>query len=80
MKRAHGDSIVNDDEEQPGTRSRISALKAGLHGVNAAEDDEICSVDGMADEWLSSCYPETHMSQKMVIEAKRKEMKRFIKG
>ena len=59
MKRAHGDSIVNDDEEQPGTRARISALVAGLH-VNAAEDDEICSGEGMNDEWLSSWYSEIH--------------------
>ena len=29
------------------------------------------------DEWLSSWYRETHMSQKMVIEAKRKETERF---
>ena len=77
MKPAHGDSIVNDDEEQPGTRARISALIAGLHGVNAAEDDEVCSGDGITDEWLSSWYPETHTSQKMLIEAKRKEMERF---
>ena len=33
MKRAHGGSIVTDEEEQPGTRARISALIAGLHGV-----------------------------------------------
>ena len=31
----------------------------------------------MNDEWLSSWYPETHLSQKMVIEAKRKDMERF---
>ena len=61
VKRAHGDSIVNDDEEQPGTRARISAQIAGLHGVNAAEDDEIDNGDGIPDEWLSSRYPETHM-------------------
>ena len=54
----------------------ISALIAGLHGVNAAEHDEIGSGDGITDEWLSSWYPQTHMSQKMVIEAKRKEMER----
>ena len=54
MKRAHGDSIVNDDEEQPGTQARISSLIAGLHGVNAVEDDEICSGDGITDEWLST--------------------------
>ena len=77
VKRAHGESIVNDDEEQPGTRARISNLSAGLHGVDAAEDDEICNGDGIADEWLSSWYPETHMIQKMVIEAQRKEMERF---
>ena len=41
VKRAHGDSTVNDDEEQPGTRARFSTLIAGLHGLNAAEDDEI---------------------------------------
>ena len=62
MKRAHGDSIVNDDEEQPGTRVRISALIAGLHGVNAAEDAEIDNGDGIPDEWLSSWYPKAHMS------------------
>ena len=44
-----------------------------MRGVVAAEDDEICNGDGIPDEWLSSWYPETHMSQKMVIEAKRKE-------
>ena len=65
VKRAHGDSIVNDDDEQPGTRARISALIAGLHG------------GGITDEWLSSWYPEAHMSQKMVIEAKRKELEIF---
>ena len=77
MKRAHGESVVNDDEEQPGTRARISNLIAGLHGVDTAEDDEICNGDEVPDEWLSSWYPDTHMSQKMVIEAKRKEMERF---
>ena len=81
MKRAHSESIVNDDEEQPGTRTgRISNLiAAGLHGVDAAEDDEMCSGEGMNDEWLSSWYLETHMSQKMVIEAKCKEMQRFMR-
>ena len=64
VKRAHGESIVNGDEEQLGTRARISALIAGLHGVNAAEDDEICSGDGITYEW-------------MVNEAKRTEMERF---
>ena len=37
-----GESIVNDDEEQPGTRALISALTSG---------------DGITDEWLSSRYP-----------------------
>ena len=41
MKRSHDESIVSDDEEQPVTRARISALIAGLHGVNAAEDGDI---------------------------------------
>ena len=68
---------MNDDDEQPGTRARIAALIAGLHGVNAADDEEIHSRDGITDEWLSSWYPETHMSQMMVIQAKRKEMERF---
>ena len=77
MKRAYGDSIVNDDDEQRGTRARISALIAGLHGVNAAEDDELLSGDGITDEWLSSWYPETHQCQKMVIDAKHKEMERI---
>ena len=69
-------SIVTDEEEQPGTRARISALIAGLHVVDVAED-EISSGDGITDEWLSSEYPETHMSQKMVLEANSKEMERF---
>ena len=77
VKRTHGESVVNDDEEQPGTRARISNLIAGLHGVDVAEDDEISSGDGVTDEWLSSWYRETHMSQKMVLEAKREEMDRF---
>ena len=54
VKRVHGESIVNDDEEQLGTRARISNLIAGLHGVDAAEDDGMCSGDEMNDEWLSS--------------------------
>ena len=45
--------------------------------MNAAEDDEVFTGDAVTEEWLSSWYPETHMSQKMVIEAKRKEMDRF---
>ena len=45
--------------------------------MNAAEDDEISSADGITDEWPFSEYPETHVSQKMVLEAKRKEMERF---
>ena len=77
LKRAHEKSSANDGEEQHGTRARISTLIAGLHGVDTAEDDEICNGDEVPDEWLSSWYPETHMSQEMVIEAKRKEMKRF---
>ena len=56
VKRAHGDSIVTDEEEQPGTRAWISVLIAGLHGVDFAEDDEISSSDGIIDEWLSSWY------------------------
>ena len=48
-----------------------------LHGVDVAEEDEIFSGDEVPDEWLSSWYPETHVSQKMVIEAKRKEIERF---
>ena len=60
-------------------RARISALITGVHGVNAEEDGEIQSGDVITDEWLSSWYPETHMSQKMVIVAKRKEMERFKK-
>ena len=76
VKRAHGESILNDDEEQPVTRAWISNLIAGLHGVDTAENDEMCSGDGIPDESLSSWYPETQMSQKMVIEAKRKERER----
>ena len=79
VKRAHGKSIVTHDDEQPGTRARISALIAGLHGVRVAEDDEISSGDGITDEWLTSWHPETHMSQKMVLEAKREEMERFTR-
>ena len=45
--------------------------------MDAAEDDEICNGFGIPDKWLSSWYPETQMSKKMVIEAKRKEMERF---
>ena len=45
--------------------------------MDAAEEDEICNGDEVPDEWLSSWYPETHMSQQMVIEAKRKVMERF---
>ena len=37
---------MNDDEEQPGTRARISNLIEGLHGVYAAEDDEFEMVMG----------------------------------
>ena len=77
LKRTHEKSTANFDEGQPGTRVQISTVIAGLHGVDAAEDDEICNGDEVSDEWLSSWYPETRMSQKMVIEAKRKEMERF---
>ena len=67
LKRAHEKSTANDDdEEQPGTRARISTLIAGLHGVDAAED-EICHGDEVPDKWLSSWCLETHMSQKMVF-------------
>ena len=59
VKRAHGESMVNDDEEQPRARGQISALIAGLHGVNAAEDDETVNGDEIPDDWLSSWYPET---------------------
>ena len=51
VKRSHDESFMSDDEEQPVTRARISALIGGLHGVNAAEDDEIHSGDGITDEW-----------------------------
>ena len=68
LKLAHEKSTANDDEEQPRKRARISNLVAGLHGVDDAEvddaeDDEISSGDGITDEWLSSWYLETHMSQ-----------------
>ena len=63
-ERAHGESIVTDEEEQAGTRALISTLIVRLHGVDVAEDSEISSGDGMTDEWLSSWYPETHVSQK----------------
>ena len=72
VKRAHDESVVTDEEEQPWTRARISALSAGLHGVDVAEDDEISSGHGIQDEWLSSEYFATHMGQKMVLEVKRK--------
>ena len=74
MKRTHEKDPANDDEEQPGSRARISTLIAGLHGVDIAEDDEI--YNEVPDEWLDSWYPETHMSQKLVLEAKHKEMER----
>ena len=63
LKRAHEKGTANDDEEQPGTCARISTLIAGLHGVDAAEDDELCNGDEVHDEWLTSWYPETRMSQ-----------------
>ena len=77
VKRPHGESIVGEDEEQPSTLTQIEALIAGLHRVTAAKDDEICSGDGSTEDWLSSWYPETHTSRKMVMEAKRKDMERF---
>ena len=55
--------MVTDKVEQPRTRAPIPALFAGLHGVDVAEDDEISSGDGITEEWLSSEYTETHMSQ-----------------
>ena len=61
------------------TRSNLGHEPGFQLGVNAAEDDEISSDDGIADESLSSWYPETRMSHKMVIEAKCKEMERFQK-
>ena len=54
VKRAHGESIADDAEEQLGTRAQISNLIAGLHGVDAAEDDEIYNGNEIPDEWLSS--------------------------
>ena len=45
--------------------------------MDAAEDDEICNGNEIPDEWLSSWHTEPHMSHKMVIEAKRKEMERL---
>ena len=45
--------------------------------MNTAEDDEFDNGDGIPGEWLSPWYLEKHMSQKMVIEAKRNEMERF---
>ena len=47
--------------------------------MDVAEDDEISSGDGITDEWLSFEYPARHMSQKMVLQAKRKEMKGFTR-
>ena len=47
------------------------------HEVDAAEDD--CNCHEVHDQWLSSWYLETSMSQKMVIEAKRKEMEIFMR-
>ena len=77
VKSSHDESFMSDDEEQPVIRAQISALIASLHGLNAAEDDEVSNGDAVTEEWLSSWYPETHMSQKMVIDAKRKGMERF---
>ena len=74
VKRAHGESIVHDDEEQPGSRARISNLIAGLTVWMLQKMTKFAMVMGFQ---MNGCHPETHMSQKMVIEAKRKEMKRF---
>ena len=79
LKRAHEESPANDEDEQLGSRARISNLIAGLHGVDIAGDDEICNGGEVPNEWLDSWYPETHMSQKKVVEAKRNEMERFKK-
>ena len=57
VKRAHGESNVNHDEEQPGTRARISTLIAGLHGVDAAEEDEISSGDGITGRMVVLTVP-----------------------
>ena len=54
FKRAHEKGTANDEEEQPGTRAQISTLIAGLHGVDAAERNEMCTGDEVHDEWLSS--------------------------
>ena len=54
LTRAHEESSANDEEEQPGTRARISTLIVGLHGVDAAVDDEIGNGDEVPDERLSS--------------------------
>ena len=45
--------------------------------VSSQIQNQICSGDGITDDLLSSWYPETHMGQKIEIEAKRKEMERF---
>ena len=71
----HVATLAEDDPLTPWTRVRISALSEGPHGVNAAEDDESGSDDGIPDKWLSSWNTET--DQKMEIEAKRKVMERF---
>ena len=54
VKRSHDESFMSDEEEQPVIRARISALTAGLHGVNAAEDNEVSNGDAVTEEWLSS--------------------------
>ena len=41
VKRGHSESAMNYYYEQPATRARLSALVARLHGVDAAECDEI---------------------------------------
>ena len=82
VKRARGESEQNFSVELPILSadetlkpSEILAVPSGSTPSNST--DEIHSGDGITDERLSSWYPETHMSQKMLIETKRKEMERF---
>ena len=69
VKRAHGDSI----EEQPGTRTRISALIAGPHGTTT----KFAAVMRSQMNGCPHCTLRLILSPKMVIEAKRKEMERI---
>ena len=64
LKRAHERSAANDDEEQ--TRDTCQDFKPDCRPSRCGY--EMCNDDELLDEWLSSSYPETHMSQKMVIE------------